>query len=106
MVAPADCYLSDHAPATIPEAIEQRLVGLATQMGVGKTVAIERAVRPYLEVGVPVLVIGHRRQLMEDLGEKLGLATGDDAKPGSPLRNQGMALRRTDVNAEEVAGHP
>lgn len=92
VVAPADCYLSDHAPATIPEAIEQRLVGLATQMGVGKTVAIERAVRPYLEVGVPVLVIGHRRQLMEDLGEKLGLATGDDAKPGSPLRNQGMAL--------------
>ena len=92
VVAPSDCFLSQHPPARIPEAIDQRLVGLASGMGAGKTWAIEEAVRPYLEVGVPVVVIGHRRQLVEDLGEKLGVATGDEAKPGNPLRHQGIAL--------------
>ena len=61
-------------------------------MGVGKTHGIKEAIRPYLEIGVPVIVIGHRRQLIEDLGEKLGVATGDEAKPGNPLRTLGLAL--------------
>jgi hypothetical protein len=92
VMAPADQWLSSYQPANIPSANEKRLVALGCHMGVGKTFAIEKAVQPYLQVGVPVVVIGHRRHLMEDLGEKLGLATGEDAKPGSPLRQQGLAL--------------
>jgi len=61
-------------------------------MGAGKTEAIAAAVAPLLAVGKRVVLITHRRSLGAALAERLGLPWGDEARPGSDLRQQGIAL--------------
>ena len=90
IVAPAGCYLGDVAP--IPAPSEARLVALAAPMGSGKTEAIAAAVAPLLADGVRVVLLTHRRSLGDALADRLGLPWGDDALPGSDLRQQGLAL--------------
>lgn len=90
ILAPASSYLGEVAP--IPPAAEAQLVALAAPMGSGKTEAIAAAVSPLLAEGKRVVLISHRRSLGKALAERLGLPWGDDAKHGSDLRQQGMAL--------------
>jgi hypothetical protein len=88
--APAGRYLGDACPLPAPEVAP--LLGLAAPMGSGKTEAIAAAVAPLLAAGVRVVLIAHRRSLGEALAERLGLPWGEDARPGSDLRQQGIAL--------------
>lgn len=90
VVAPAGSYLGTVTP--IPEPSEARLVALAAPMGSGKTQAIAAAVAPLLAAGVRVVLITHRRSLGAALAQELGLPWGDEALPGSDLRQQGIAL--------------
>ena len=90
IVAPAGCFLGTVAP--IPPAGEARLVAKAAPMGSGKTEAIAAAVAPLLSAGVRVVLLTHRRSLGAALADRLGLPWGDDALPGSDLRQQGIAL--------------
>ena len=90
IVAPAGYYLSTVAP--IPAPSEARLVAMAASMGAGKTTAIADAVAPLLAAGIRVVLITHRRSLGAALAQELGLPWGDDALPGSDLRQQGLAL--------------
>jgi hypothetical protein len=90
IVAPAGTYLGTVAP--IPAPSEVRLVAIAAAMGAGKTEAIAAAVAPLLAAGVRVVLLTHRTALGEALAERLGLPWGDDAAPGSDLRQQGLAL--------------
>lgn len=90
IVAPAGSYLGAVAP--IPPAAEARLVAMAAPMGSGKTRAIAAAVAPLLEAGTRVVLLTHRRSLGAALAKDLGLPWGDDALPGSDLRQQGLAL--------------
>jgi hypothetical protein len=90
IVAPAGSYLGAVAP--IPPASEARLVAMAAPMGSGKTEAIAAAVAPLLEAGTRVVLLTHRRSLGAALADRLGLPWGDDALPGSDLRQQGLAL--------------
>ena len=89
-IAPAGQWLGDACP--IPAAADARLVALAAAMGSGKTEAIAAAVAPLLAAGTRVLLLTHRRSLGEALADRLGLPWGDDAAPGSDLRQQGLAL--------------
>ncbi|MCP9798919.1 plasmid replication protein, CyRepA1 family, partial [Cyanobium sp. Lug-B] len=90
IVAPAGSYLGDVAP--IPAPSEARLVAISGAMGSGKTEAIAAAVAPLLATGVRVVLLTHRRSLGAALADRLGLPWGDDALPGSDLRQQGIAL--------------
>lgn len=90
IVAPAGCFLGTVAP--IPPAAEARLVALAAPMGSGKTTAVAAAVAPLLSAGIRVVLLTHRQSLGAALAQELGLPWGDDALPGSDLRQQGMAL--------------
>jgi hypothetical protein len=89
-VAPAGQWLGVACP--IPTPAEARLVALAASMGAGKTEAIAAALAPMLEVGTRVVLVTHRRSLGAALAERLGLPWGEDAAPGSDLRQQGVAL--------------
>jgi len=89
-LAAAGAYLGVVAP--IPAPSEARLVALAAAMGSGKTEAIAAAVAPLLAAGTRVVLITYRRSLGAALAERLGLPWGDDAAPGSDLRQQGLAL--------------
>lgn len=88
VVAPAGCYLGESV--TIPAL--SRVVALATAMGSGKTALLAAHVAPLLATGVRVVLVTHRRSLGEALAERLGLPWGDDAAPGSDLRQQGIGL--------------
>ena len=90
IVAPAGCFLGTVAP--IPPAAEARLVAFASPMGSGKTTAIADAIAPLLAAGIRVVLLTHRQSLGAALAQELGLPWGDDALPGSDLRQQGMAL--------------
>lgn len=87
-LAPADCFLAE--AVTIPT--DRKLICLAAGMGTGKTEAIAAALRPLQQAGVRVVLITHRRSLGEALADRLGLPWGDDAAPGSDLRQMGLAL--------------
>ena len=76
----------------VPPADEARLVCLREGMGGGKTTAIVTALEPLIAAGTRVLVITHRKSLSEALANRLGLPCGEDAKPASDLRQQGLAL--------------
>ncbi len=89
-IAPAGQWLGVACPLPSPEAA--RLVALRAAMGAGKTEAIAAALAPLLAVGVRVVLVTHRRSLGAALAERLGLPWGDDAAPGSDLRQQGLAL--------------
>lgn len=89
-IAPAGRYLGEACPLPGPEVA--RLLALAAPMGAGKTEAIAAAVAPLLAVGVRVLLVTHRRSLGAALADRLGLPWGEDAAPGSDLRQQGLAL--------------
>ena len=88
LIAPAGSYLGDSV--TIPG--DRRVVALACAMGAGKTELIAETLKPLMAAGVRVVLISHRRSLCEALADRLGLPWGDDAAPGSDLRQQGMAL--------------
>jgi hypothetical protein len=89
-VAPAGRFLSD--AFLIPPPKQARLVALQAPMGSGKTEAIADAVAPLLHAGTRVVLLTHRRSLGAALAERLGLPWGDDAAPGSDLRQSGIAL--------------
>jgi hypothetical protein len=89
-IAPAGRYLGEAGPLPSPEAAP--LLALSAPMGAGKTAAIAAAVAPLLAAGVRVVLVSHRRSLGAALAERLGLPWGEDAKPGSDLRQQGIAL--------------
>lgn len=89
-VAAAGQWLGIACP--IPSPDQARLVGLACPMGSGKTEAIAAAVAPLLHAGTRVVLLTHRRSLGAALAERLGLPWGDDAAPGSDLRQLGIAL--------------
>jgi hypothetical protein len=88
--APAGRWLAETCPIPGPDAA--RLVALAAPMGSGKTEAIAAAVAPLMAAGVRVLLVTHRRSLGAALADRLGLPWGEDAAPGSDLRQQGLAL--------------
>jgi len=81
-------YLAD--VVTIPH--NQRVVALASLMGTGKTELLRQHLEPLMAAGQRVVLITHRRSLGEALAERLGLPWGDDAAPGSDLRQTGIAL--------------
>ena len=89
-IAPAGQWLGVACPIPSPQLAP--LVAMACPMGAGKTEAIAAAVAPLLATGQPVVLLTHRRALGEALANRLGLAWGDDAKPGSDHRRQGLAL--------------
>lgn len=89
-IAPAGQWLGEACP--IPSPAEARLVALSAPMGAGKTEAIAAALAPLLAVGVRVVLVTHRRSLGAALADRLGLPWGEDAAPGSDLRQQGLAL--------------
>jgi len=89
-IAPAGRWLGEACP--IPTAAEARLLALSAPMGAGKTEAIAAALAPLLAVGVRVVLVTHRRSLGAALADRLGLPWGEDAAPGSDLRQQGVAL--------------
>ncbi|MEY3464230.1 MAG: hypothetical protein RLZZ468_2008 [Cyanobacteriota bacterium] len=86
--APADRYLAE--ALAIPT--DRRLIALAAGMGTGKTELLAQALRPLQLAGVRVVLISHRRSLAAALADRLGLPWGDDAAPGSDLRQCGIAL--------------
>ena len=88
VVAPADAFLGE--AVTIPT--DRRLVCLGAGMGAGKTELLAEAIRPLQLAGVRVVLISHRRSLGAALADRLGLPWGDDAAPGSDLRQTGIAL--------------
>lgn len=88
LTAPAGSYLGESL--TIPN--DRRVVALACAMGAGKTELIASHLEPLMAAGVRVVLISHRRSLCEALADRLGLPWGEDAAPGSDLRQQGMAL--------------
>ena len=75
---------------TIPKA--ERLVAISGAMGSGKTDLITEHLAPLQAAGQRVVLITYRRSLGEALAAELGLPWGDDAKPGSDLRQTGLAL--------------
>lgn len=88
LIAPNGTYLG--RVVAIPG--DRRVVALACAMGAGKTELIAETLAPLMAAGVRVVLISHRRSLCEALADRLGLPWGDDAAPGSDLRQQGMAL--------------
>ncbi len=90
VVAPAGQYLGQAAP--IPDPKDALLVALQTPMGGGKTEAIRAGVSRAQAQNLRVLVIAHRRALGEQGAEVMGLPWAEEAKPGSDLRQQGLAL--------------
>jgi len=88
LIAPAGSYLGESV--TIPN--DRRVVALACAMGAGKTELIAARLEPLMAAGVRVVLISHRRSLCEALADRLGLPWGEDAAPGSDLRQQGMTL--------------
>lgn len=88
LTAPAGSYLGE----SLTIATDRRVVALACAMGAGKTELIAAHLEPLMAAGVRVVLISHRRSLCEALADRLGLPWGEDAAPGSDLRQQGMAL--------------
>jgi hypothetical protein len=86
--APAGQYLSESV--TIPTT--SKLVAISGRMGCGKTELLSQYLAPLQETGQRVVLISHRRSLGEALAARLGLPWGDDAKPGSDMRQTGVAL--------------
>ncbi|MEY3962888.1 MAG: hypothetical protein RLZZ106_143 [Cyanobacteriota bacterium] len=86
--APEDRFLGE--VLQIPT--DRKLVCLAAGMGAGKTELLAAALEPLMAAGVRVVLITHRRSLGAALAERLGLPWGDDALPGSDLRQTGIAL--------------
>lgn len=91
---PADLVVPDrYLPSdALTVAGMRRLIALASAMGTGKSTVIANHVAPLLRAGVPVVLITHRQSLGAALAAELGLPWGDDAAPGSDLRQQGLAL--------------
>jgi hypothetical protein len=79
-------------PVTITTGDQARLVALVAPMGSGKTEAIAAALAPLMAEGMRVVLITHRLSLGAALADRLDLPWGDDAAPGSDLRQRGMAL--------------
>lgn len=77
---------------TLPTADDQPLVAISAPMGAGKTRAIAAHLAPLMAAGVRVVLITHRRSLCASLAAELDLPWGDDAAPGSDLRQRGVAL--------------
>jgi hypothetical protein len=88
LIAPAGTYLG--RVVTIPK--DRRVVALACAMGAGKTKLIAETLAPLMAAGVRVVLISHRRSLGASTAADLGLPWGDEAAPGSDLRQTGMAL--------------
>jgi hypothetical protein len=88
LIAPAGVHLGE--AVTIPT--DRRVVVLSAGMETGKTELIARYLAPLQAAGRRVVLITHRRSLGEALAERLGLPWGDDAAPGSDLRQTGIAL--------------
>lgn len=86
--APHGQYLGQSV--TIPQA--ERLVAIDGPMGSGKTDLITEHLAPLQAAGQRVVLVTYRRSLGEALAAELGLPWGDDAKPGSDLRQTGLAL--------------
>jgi hypothetical protein len=87
-IAPADRYLGQ--ALKIPT--DRKLVCVAAGMGAGKSELLAGALQPLMAAGVRVVLIGHRRSLVAAVADRLGLPWGDDAAPGSDLRQTGIAL--------------
>ena len=86
--APHGQYLGQSV--TIPQA--EKLVAADGPMGSGKTELFTSYLEPLQAAGQRVVLITYRRSLGEALAGELGLPWGDDAKPGSDLRQTGLAL--------------
>lgn len=80
-------WLGDACPIPTPE--EAPLVILAAPMGSGKTHAIEAALRPLQQDGVPILLPSHRTALGQALAARVGVPWRP--LPGSIDRLQGVA---------------
>jgi hypothetical protein len=88
LIAPAGVYLGQ--AVSIPD--NRRVVALACAMGSGKTDLIAAHLAPKMFEGARVVNITHRRSLGASTAADLGLPWGDEAAPGSDLRQTGMAL--------------
>jgi hypothetical protein len=86
-IAPAGQWLGEACPIPSPE--EAPLVILQAPMGCGKTHAIETALRPLQEGGVPILLPSHRQALGQALADRVGIPW--EAMPGTDDRLQGVA---------------
>jgi len=89
-IATAGQWIAEACP--IPSPADAPLVALAAPMGAGKTEAMAAALAPLLYGGTRVVLITHRRSLGAALAKRLGLPWADEAKPGSDLRQTGIAL--------------
>ena len=87
VVAPAG-FLAHHV--SIPT--HRRLVAITAAMGAGKSWLIAQTVAPHLHTGRRVVLITHRQSLGSALAQELGIPWGDNAAPGSDLRQTGIAL--------------
>lgn len=86
-IAPPGVFLGVACP--IPSPDEAPLVILQAPMGCGKTRAIEEAIRPRLQEGVPGVVVSHRTALGQALARQVGVPWRP--VPGSDERLQGFA---------------
>lgn len=86
-IAPAGVFLGVACPIPSPE--EAPLVILQAPMGCGKTRAIEEAIRPLQQEGVPILLPSHRQALGRSQAERIGNPW--EAPPGTDDRLQGVA---------------
>jgi hypothetical protein len=88
--APAGAFMGEALQIPSPE--QQKVVAVVGAMGSGKTHLIESKVADALAQGRRVVLITHRRSLGAALAQRLGLPWGDEAAPGSDLRQIGIAL--------------
>ncbi|MGB0564066.1 MAG: plasmid replication protein, CyRepA1 family, partial [Spirulinaceae cyanobacterium] len=72
----------------------ERLIGIKSPKGTGKTHCLEAIVKGAIARGQWVLVIGHRVKLVESLCERFGLRYISELQPsdGGPMRGYGLCI--------------
>ncbi|QDZ41654.1 DUF3854 domain-containing protein (plasmid) [Euhalothece natronophila Z-M001] len=69
-----------------------KILGIKSPKGTGKTEAIGDYVQEYINAGIPVLLLSHRRQLVEALSERFGIDNAYNFRVSDTRGVLGLAL--------------